>query len=901
MKKLLLLSSITFFGVYYLNAQSSSSRGETPEKAHVSSLLSQKSAANFDVNQPKALVCQDTVHYPLVKQNYFNDEELYIFELWQEDLEAMSQTFYHSGASMSVNGVEFLARVNANSITATVTMRASVWNVNASNIPTTQVTSGTVVVSSTAFSWNVINFVSPAVMTGNYAIVLEPINTNAIIDIIVTDIVPGQVQDEDLSRFKSLWPAFNSNGLFVPIPTYNPAQDFEMVAAPIVSYNINTAYTASPNPSCLGTPVNFTNTSTPSSILNNRMFTYGAFASHFMDAVSDSTHAWNMGDATPILWEGSHSYTYATPGTKNPVFFTLGGLLAGCLDNSTTPITINDLPIITVTGDNAICSGNSAELTASGGTSYSWDNGLGTNGIVTPSPSATTTYTVTGTDNNGCSNTASIEVVVTPTDNANFAYTSSTLCTGGGNETPTINSTGTFSSNSTDLVFANTSTGEIDMTASADGSYQVTFTTNGTCPNSSVQTITITSTPEAEFSYSAASYCANEGSISPSFIPGASSGVFTVNVTGLIINASTGVINTNTSSPGVYEVTNTIAASGACPADEHTVSVTIADLPTATITGGTSVCGDASTTVELTVTLTGNGPWDFTYSDGNTSNDVNGQADATYTMTVNTSGTYTITSVSDAGCSNTGTGSAIVAINENPTVSAGADFSVCEGSIINLSGTGATSYTWDNDVINGVDFTIAATTTYTVIGTDNNGCQDSDQITVTVNEIPTVTLTDFANICEDADAIVLTGGNPANGTYTGTGVTGGEFDPSVAGVGTFTITYTFESTEGCSGSTTASITVETCSGAGIDEQSIENLSIFPNPANQNLTVSFFNNKNHAVNVVMLASDGKLIFTDSAAAMNDFNSTIDVTNLSKGVYFIQLQSASGNHVEKVIIQ
>ena len=66
----------------------------------------------------------------------------------------------------------------------------------------------------------------------------------------------------------------------------------------------------------------------------------------------------------------------------------------------------------------------------------------------------------------------------------------------------------------------------------------------------------------------------------------------------------------------------------------------------------------------------------------------------------------------------------------------GADQAVCEGNPVTLSGAGATSYTWDNSVLDGVAFTPLSTATYTVTGTDGNGCVNSDQVVVTVNTLP---------------------------------------------------------------------------------------------------------------------------------------------------------------------
>ncbi len=73
-------------------------------------------------------------------------------------------------------------------------------------------------------------------------------------------------------------------------------------------------------------------------------------------------------------------------------------------------------------------------------------------------------------------------------------------------------------------------------------------------------------------------------------------------------------------------------------------------------------------------------------------------------------------------------------IHSLPTVGAGSDQLVCNGESVTLSGSGALSYSWDNGVINGVPFTPVASDTYTVTGTDANGCSNTDQVSVLVEE-----------------------------------------------------------------------------------------------------------------------------------------------------------------------
>ncbi|MBI2281597.1 MAG: gliding motility-associated C-terminal domain-containing protein [Bacteroidetes bacterium] len=73
-------------------------------------------------------------------------------------------------------------------------------------------------------------------------------------------------------------------------------------------------------------------------------------------------------------------------------------------------ITVNALPTITANTDTAICLGSNVNLSANGAVSYVWDNGLGNGQTHSPTPTVFTTYSVTGTDTNGCINTAQVNV-----------------------------------------------------------------------------------------------------------------------------------------------------------------------------------------------------------------------------------------------------------------------------------------------------------------------------------------------------------------------------------------------------------------------------------------------------------------------------------------------------------
>jgi hypothetical protein len=76
--------------------------------------------------------------------------------------------------------------------------------------------------------------------------------------------------------------------------------------------------------------------------------------------------------------------------------------------------------------------------------------------------------------------------------------------------------------------------------------------------------------------------------------------------------------------------------------------------------------------------------------------------------------------------------------------------------------------------------------------TDNNGCMNADSVDVTIKALPNVVFNLFKDrVCEYDNVFQLDGQNPRGGTFSGTGVSGFNFDPKAAGAGAHAITYTY--------------------------------------------------------------------------------------------------------------
>jgi hypothetical protein len=185
----------------------------------------------------------------------------------------------------------------------------------------------------------------------------------------------------------------------------------------------------------------------------------------------------------------------------------------------------------------------------------------------------------------------------------------------------------------------------------------------------------------------------------------------------------------------------------------------------------------------------------------------------------------------------------------------------------------------------------SGTHTINYVYTDANGCAASDSLQMLVFPTTLVNLTASDNgVCMDDADVTLTG-LPAGGVYSGTGVTGNTFDPSV-GNGPHVVTYTYTDANSCIFTGTTTISVGLCTG--VDEQAAANgISIFPNPAanemqivlNEISTVAIFNSLGENVMNLQLAKGSHVI---------------ELNTLAEGIYIVQTQNANGSSAQRLII-
>jgi hypothetical protein len=149
-----------------------------------------------------------------------------------------------------------------------------------------------------------------------------------------------------------------------------------------------------------------------------------------------------------------------------------------------------------------------------GGTFTSSPAGISINastGAIDVSASTPGAYTVTYTTAGTCPNSSSVSVTINALDDASFNYDAAEYCADSSDPTPTITGLGggTFTSSPAGLSI-NASTGAIDVSASTPGAYTVTYTTAGTCPNSSSVSVTINALPTVTFTAPPSPVCPGE-------------------------------------------------------------------------------------------------------------------------------------------------------------------------------------------------------------------------------------------------------------------------------------------------------------------------------------------------------------------------------------------------------
>ncbi|MDW8412838.1 MAG: putative Ig domain-containing protein [Acidobacteriota bacterium] len=468
-----------------------------------------------------------------------------------------------------------------------------------------------------------------------------------------------------------------------------------------------------------------------------------------------------------------------------------------------------------------------------------------------PTSVGTYTFTVTATDNNGCTGSQSYTVTITTCPTITLSPLTLPSGTVGTSYSQTITASGgvaphTFSAAGTLPTGLTLSTGGVlSGTPTAAGSYTFTVTAtdaNG-CTGSQTYTVTIScptitlspaTLPNGFIGVSYSQTITASGGTAP-YMFSVSAGTLP---TGLTLNSGTGVISGTPTAAGTYTFTVTATDANGCSGGQiYTITISC---PTITLSPATLPNGTIAVPYSQTITASGGtAPYTFGVTVGSippglTLNSATGVLSGTPTATG--SYTFTVTATDANGC--TGSQTYTVAINcptitLSPATLPNGTIAVPYSQTITASG-GTAPYTFSvsagtlppgltlnsgTGVISGTP-TAAGSYTFTVTATDANSCTGSQTYTVAIN-CPTITLSPATlpngTIAVPYSQTITASGGTAPYTFSvsagtlppgltlnsGTGVISGT--PTAAGSYTFTVTAT--DANGCTGSQTYTVAI----------------------------------------------------------------------------------------------
>lgn len=472
-----------------------------------------------------------------------------------------------------------------------------------------------------------------------------------------------------------------------------------------------------------------------------------------LTASAGAEYLWSTGDTTQsisVFTSGNYSVSVTTADGCN-----------GDSDPIQVLVNSNPSPVVSPIGSTTFCDGGSVILTTGSYATYLWSTGETTQSITV---SASGSYSVTVTDGNGCEG-ASGNLNVTVNDLPEPTVTASgdlEFCSGS-NVTLTA-------SPAVSYLWSNGETTQ-SITVSSSGTFSVTVTdANGCQGTSDPVTTTMFPTPTPTISANGPTVFCDGDSV-----------VLTSSAASLYL-WSTGETTQSITvfTTGSYSVTVTDAND--CVGTSAPVQVTVNNNPTPTITsnGDLEFCDGDS--VVLTSTIAASYLWNT--------------GATTRSITVFTSGDYTVTATLATGCAGTSdTTSVTVFSNPEPTITANGPTEICDGESVLLTASVAESYLW-NTGATSQSISVSTSGQRWVTVTTVNGCSGvSDTVDVVVNPNPTPTITPDGPLefC-DGDSVTLTA-SAADGYLWSTGETTQSI--VVYFSGTYSVTVT--DSNGCEG------------------------------------------------------------------------------------------------------
>lgn len=373
--------------------------------------------------------------------------------------------------------------------------------------------------------------------------------------------------------------------------------------------------------------------------------------------------------------------------------------------------------------------------------------------------------------------------------------------------------------------------------------------------------------------------------------------------------ATTPTITVNPTQPTTYSVT---VSNGSLTCTDQVIVTPIAVIPTITASGATTFCqGDS---VILTSSSANGNNW----SNGAT----------TQSITVFNSGSFSV-NVTNGTCTvnSTATNVTVNPLPTIPTITASDSTTFCQGDFVTLTSSSTNGNNWSNGATTQ-SINVYNSGSYSVSISNGNCSVSSSPTNVTVNPNPSVSFSTLNNFTNVNSSPIALNGIPSGGSYTGVGVSGSFFNPSLAGLGSTSITYNYTNQFGCSDFVIQNTIVYDTTGAicttydtittyisvtdtliintiltGINPPNNLNIfKVFPNPANDHITIDNGNIANlTGYQIKITNSLSQQVFQSNITQQQFY---VDLTTWTgNGIYFLYIIDGQGNTIDikKIVLQ